>query len=120
MTTTPDATVAAARARALAARARLDASLFAAKQRLNPRTLAADAVGSAADSASAVAQTGIQAVRDRPAAAAAVVGAIGLLLARKPILGWAASLFGRDDATPAVPASSQTSNIQGNSHGRDE
>lgn len=117
---TSDPTVAAARARSIAARARLDASLAVAKQRLNPRTLAADAVGSAADTASAAAQTGIQAVRDRPAAAAAVVGAIGLLLARKPILGWAAGLFGRDDATPALPTSSQPSNIQGNSHGRDE
>lgn len=108
---TEDAAIVAARARALAARARLDASLAVAKQRLNPKSLAADAVGSAADRASVAAQTGIQAVRDRPAVAAAVAGAIGLALARKPILGWAGGLLGRDDATAPEPESSEQSNV---------
>ncbi|KQN26168.1 hypothetical protein ASE86_08435 [Sphingomonas sp. Leaf33] len=101
-----DAVVVAARAKALAARARLDSSLAVARQRLNPKSLAADAVGSAADKASLAAQTGIQAVRDRPAIAAAVAGAVGLALAHKPLLGWAASLLGRDDATASSDTSS--------------
>lgn len=104
---TEDPTVAAARARALAARTRLDASLALAKQRLNPKSLAADAVSSAADKATLAAQTGVQAVKERPAIAAAVVGAVGLALARKPLLGWAADLMGRDDATAASDTSSE-------------
>ncbi|MBN2972043.1 hypothetical protein JW805_08435 [Roseomonas aeriglobus] len=104
---TEDATILAARARALAARARLDASLAVAKQRLNPKSLAADAVGTAADKASMAAQTSIQAVRERPAIAAAVAGALGLALAHKPLLGWAAGLIGRDDATAAPDTSSE-------------
>lgn len=104
---TDDPTVAAARARALAARTRLDASLAVAKQRLNPRSLAADAVSTATDKATLVAQTGVQAVRERPAIAAAVVGAVGLALAHKPLLGWAADLMGRDDATAGPDTSSE-------------
>ncbi|MFD1787201.1 hypothetical protein ACFSC3_06430 [Sphingomonas floccifaciens] len=103
-----DPAVLAARAQALAARAKLDASLDIAKQRLNPRSLAADAMGGAADRASMAAQTGIQAVRERPAIAAAVAGAVGLALARKPILGWATSLMGRDDATTPPDIGSET------------
>ncbi|WP_294292819.1 hypothetical protein [uncultured Sphingomonas sp.] len=104
---TDDPTVVAARARALAARARLDASLSVAKQRLNPKSIAADAVGTAADKASLAAQTGIQVVRERPAIAAAVAGALGLALAHKPLLGWATALIGRDDATAASDTSSK-------------
>ncbi len=105
---TTDPAILAARANALAARARLDASVAVAKQRLNPKALAADAVGTAADKAGAAAQTGMQVVRERPAVAAAVAGAIGLALAHRPILGWAQSLIGRDaadDATAPPPAS---------------
>jgi ElaB/YqjD/DUF883 family membrane-anchored ribosome-binding protein len=92
---TADVNVLAARAAVVAARARLDASIDIAKQRLSPRSLAGDAVGSARDKAVEVAQTGVQAARDRPIATAAVVGAIGLALARKPVLGW----LGWRDAT---------------------
>ena len=94
---TVDPRLAAARARAVAARERLDASIDHAKARLSPRTLAADAVETAKDKAVA----GIDAVRERPAAAAAVAGAVGLFLARKPLLG----LLRRRDATPETPES---------------
>lgn len=102
---TADPTLIAARARALAARQRLDASLAQAKDRLNPRSLAADAVDGARDKAVEVAQTGLQVARERPAVAAAVVGAIGLVLARKPLAGWVGAHLGRDDATPDAPTS---------------
>ncbi|MBM3928747.1 MAG: hypothetical protein FJ335_09850 [Sphingomonadales bacterium] len=107
---TDDPTLAAARARALAARARLDSSLAVAKHKLNPKALAADAVGSAADRASIAAQTGIQVVRDRPGVAAAVAGAVGLAIAHKPIIGWANALLGRSDATSPTSTRSKSSN----------
>lgn len=100
-----DPTILAARARVTASKARLDASMSHAKAKLSPRSLAADAVETATDKATEAAQTGIQIVRDRPATAAALAGAIGLLLARKPLIGWAGSLFGRSDATPGDDAS---------------
>lgn len=96
---TVDPEILAARARVVAARARLDASVTLAKAKLSPRSLASDAVDSAASKASQVAQDGLQIVRDRPATAAAIGGAIALALARKPLIGWAAGLLGRDDAT---------------------
>ncbi|WP_326524461.1 hypothetical protein [Sphingomonas sp.] len=98
---TADPALAAARARAIAARARLDASIERAKTRLSPRTLAAGAVETAKDKAFAAAETGLDAVRQRPAVAAAVAGAVGLFLARKPLLG----LFDHDDATADEPTS---------------
>lgn len=105
-----DPNVVAARARALSAKVQLDTSLRHAKSRLNPRSLAADAVDNAADRAMDAAQSGVQIARERPAVAAAAVGAIGLLLARRPIL----RLFGfgrsADDGTGDDTANSQSSN----------
>lgn len=102
---TADPAILAARARVIASKAQLDASIAQAKDRLSPRSLAADAVDSAAEKASQVAHSGVEIVRERPVATAAVVGAIGLTIAHKPVLGWIASLFGRGDAT----ADSETS-----------
>lgn len=96
---TADPTIMAARARLTASKTRLDASVSLAKAKLSPRSLAADAVESATDKAAQVANSGIQIVRDRPATSAAVVGAIGLAIARKPLLRWVNALLGRDDAT---------------------
>lgn len=81
----PDAEVALARARAAAARAKLDASVEQAKVRLNPRALAGDALDGARLKAGELAGDAVDGVRQRPALAAAVAGALGLLLARKPI-----------------------------------
>ena len=94
-----DPTILAARARAAASKARLDASIAQAKARLNPKTIASEAVGSASEKASQVAHSGLQAARERPALTAAAVGAVGLLLANKPIRGWIASLVGPADET---------------------
>lgn len=94
-----DPAILAARARVTAAKAQLDASVAQAKAKLSPRSLASDAVDSAADKATRVAQGGLQIARERPGATAAVVGAIALILAHRPLLGWAGALFDRDDAT---------------------
>lgn len=102
---TADPTLLAARARAAASKAQLDASVAQAKAKLSPRSLASDVVGTAGEKASQVAHTGLQAARDRPAVAAAAVGAIGLVLANKPIRGWIASWFGPSDETAADDAS---------------
>lgn len=94
-----DPAVVAARAQCQAARARLDASIAAAKDRLHPRSLAADAVEGAADKAVQVAQNGLDAARERPALSAAIAGALALALFRKPLLGWISRRADNDDAT---------------------
>ena len=102
---TGDPVILAARARVVASKSQLDASVARAKARLSPRSLAADAVDSATDKAAQVAQSGMQIVKERPGATAAVIGAVGLVLAHTPLLGWAGSLFRRDDATADDDAS---------------
>ncbi|MES2338581.1 MAG: hypothetical protein V4537_10830 [Pseudomonadota bacterium] len=82
------AAIVAARASAVAARARLDASIAAAKQRVTPRALASDAIETARDKAIEAAQTGLTVARDRPGTTAAVAGALALALARKPLMRW--------------------------------
>ena len=94
-----DPAVLAARARVVASKAQLDLAVAHAKVKLSPRALASDAVDSATDKATIVAQNGMQIVRDRPVAAAAIVGAIAVALARKPLFGLAGAMFGRGYAT---------------------
>lgn len=79
--------VAAARARADAARARLIASATATQARLAPARLAQDALDGVTERATAAALRGARAARRRPLAIAGVAAAIGLFAAR----GW----FGR-------------------------
>lgn len=105
-----DVAISTARARALAARARLDASVAHAKARLSPRTLAAEAVDNAADKAVGAAQSGVQFARDRPAVVAATAGAIGLLLARRPLLNLLGFGPKNSDETAVSAASSPKSN----------
>ncbi|NML05393.1 hypothetical protein [Sphingomonas sp. G-3-2-10] len=95
----------AARARAVAARTRLNATLADVQERLKPSTLAQDAIGSAAEGALSIARKGAASVRQRPLATAAVAGAIGLVMSR----GWIGEILGArkkktSDATPKPPA----------------
>lgn len=95
----------AARARALAARARLNDTLGHVQERMKPSTLAHDAIGSAAEGALSIARKGAASVRQRPLATAAVAGAIGLVMSR----GWIGEILGARkkktaDATPKPQA----------------
>ena len=96
--------VAAAKARAEAARARLFGTLGQVQTRLKPANLAQDAVDSAAQGVASVARKGVDAARARPVAAAGIVGAIGLFLAR----GWIGNMLSRKDETSALPEGLKT------------
>ncbi len=93
-----DPNLIAARARSVAARQRLNASVETAKARLSPSSIASDAIDGVKAKATDIASGGADAVRQRPATAVAAVAAIALVLARKPI----ARLFGSGEA-PAAP-----------------
>lgn len=88
--------VAEAEARIGEARARLIGTLGEIQQRLRPSTLAQDAVESAAAGVARVARNSADAVRKRPLAIAAVVGAVGLFMARSTI----GAIISGSDATP--------------------
>lgn len=74
--------LAAAKARALAARQRLMSTVAEVKLRLNPATIAANAV----DDAKVRARDGLAQAADHPGAVAAVTGGVVLLLLRRPLL----------------------------------
>lgn len=74
----------AAEVRAKAARERLSSTINQLQYRLKPSTLAQGAIDTATESAKSIALKGATEVRNRPVAAAAVAGAIGLFLSR----GW--------------------------------
>lgn len=86
------------------ARQRLFATLGEVQERLRPSALAQDAIESATAGVATMARNGARAVRKRPAATAAVAGAIGLVMAR----GWILDIFRSRkprDETPKVPDS---------------
>lgn len=83
-----DPALLAARAQRDAAKLRLDRSIEHAKQRLNPKTIAEDAVLGVRTKAEAIATDGVDAVKSRPGTAAAALGLAGLILARRPIFRW--------------------------------
>jgi hypothetical protein len=83
-----DPALLAARARRDAAKLRLDRSIEHAKQRLNPKTIAEDAVLGVRTKAEEIAADSVDAVKSRPGTAAAALGLAGLLIARRPIFRW--------------------------------
>jgi Protein of unknown function (DUF3618) len=74
-----------AKRNALTARARLDSTLGALQHRLKPGNLAGEAWDGVKDKSADFADGALQAVRKRPAAVSAVVGALALFLAREPL-----------------------------------
>jgi ElaB/YqjD/DUF883 family membrane-anchored ribosome-binding protein len=94
----PDITLAEARVKL--ARARLFGTIGEVQHRLKPSNLAQDAVESAAQGVASVARKGAEAVRARPFAAAAITGAIGLVMAR----GWIGDIIGRRKRKHETPA----------------
>jgi hypothetical protein len=100
------ARIEAAKREALAARGRLESTLGALQHRLKPGNLAGEAWGGVKDKGADLADGALQAVKKRPAAVSAVVGALALFLAREPLKrGIARLVSGEDEAEPeAAPA----------------
>ena len=94
-----DAAVLAARAQVEASKLKLDTSVARAKSKLNPASMASNAVDTATEKATEVAQSGLQMARERPGVAAALVGAVALAFSHKPVFGWIGSMFGRNEAS---------------------
>lgn len=90
--------LAAARARAAAARARLSGSVGALQQRAKPQALVHELAGSLKERGSAAVSGALDGVRKRPAATAAVAAGIALILGRRHLV----ALF-RGDSRPASP-----------------
>ncbi len=101
-----DAAVLAARAQVEASKLKLDTSVARAKSKLNPASMASDAVDTATEKATQVAQSGLQMARERPGVAATIAGAVALAFAHKPVFAWIGSMFGRDDAAADADNSS--------------
>ena len=89
--TLPSPQLLAAEAEAVAARARLNATLQRVQARLEPRRLARETVRDVTDASSVAAQRGVAAARGNPGALAGAVAIAGLFLGRHRI----AALFRR-------------------------
>jgi hypothetical protein len=72
------------------------------QERLNPKTMARDALQGAKEKGADLAEDAVDAVRTHPRAAGGVAAAIALFLARQPLIGLAGKLFRRPepDAKP--------------------
>ncbi|HEX2763664.1 MAG TPA: DUF3618 domain-containing protein [Allosphingosinicella sp.] len=97
-----------AKAEAEAARRRLAASAAALHQRLKPATLASNAWEGVKGKGSDLADGAVEAVKGRPVAVSAALGAFTLFLAREPIKAGLARLFqddagGAESETPKAP-----------------
>lgn len=92
---------------AVAAHARLESTLGALQLRLKPGNLAGEAWGGVKNKSADLADEALQAVKRRPTAVSAVVGALALFLAREPLkrgiarLVSAASAEADEDGAPA-------------------
>ena len=92
-----------ARRNAAAARARVQSTVGALKQRLNPRNIAADAREKVRETTGAISQKATGAVRKRPAATSAAAGIAALVLFRKPVGKLAKFLFRRKPKAEPEP-----------------
>jgi hypothetical protein len=91
------------------ARARFEATLAATQDRLRPANLANEAWDGVKEKSANIAGDAVDAVKQRPGTVGAVLGAIALFLARKPVaraVGGAISRvreeIGSEDETPAL------------------
>ncbi len=91
----------AAQAEARAARSRLIATVEAIQARAAPARLLDDALTTVRTRTSELAHSAGDAVRKRPATAAAVVAGIGFLLAAGPLARWTRRLLRRGEETAA-------------------
>jgi hypothetical protein len=77
------------------ARRRLQATVGELQRRLKPATLASNAWEGVTDKAGAIADDAVEAVKARPVATSAALGAFTLFLARQPIRSALAWLFAK-------------------------
>lgn len=84
--------IAAARIEADRARTRLIATAEQLQLRLSPKKLTKDAWEGAKDKGADLAEKGVDAVRSRPLATTGVIAAIGLFLAREPLMDLAGKI----------------------------
>ncbi len=96
--------VAAARVRAAKERAQLMETARELQERLSPGVLAHNAWEGAKAKGADLAEDAVDAVRKRPAIASGIVAAIGLFLAREPLIGAAGKLARRSKSSrPKAP-----------------
>lgn len=107
--------VTAARIEAERSRARLIATAHELQERMNPKTMARDAIQGAKEKGADLAETAVDTVREHPRAAGGAVAAVALFLARQPILSLAGKLFRGPEPKPkakrrkpAEPAETQS------------
>jgi hypothetical protein len=74
-----------AKREAMRAKGRLDTTLAALQARLRPSSLAEDAWGGVKDKSADLAEDALEAVKKRPAAVSAALGAIVLFVVRDPL-----------------------------------
>ncbi|HEX8527029.1 DUF3618 domain-containing protein [Allosphingosinicella sp.] len=86
----------AARREALRCRRELDSSLVALQQRLHPRALATEAWDGVREKSSDMAESALDAVKQRPAAVSLAIGAVALFLARDPLRRAVGRMFSKD------------------------
>lgn len=91
------------------ARARFEATLAATQDRLRPGNLANEAWDGVKEKSASVAEDAVDAVKQRPATVGAVLGALALFLARKPVARAVGGVISRvreeigsEDETPAL------------------
>jgi hypothetical protein len=85
--------VVAARIEAERSRARLMATAHELQERLNPKTMARDAIQGAKEKGADLAEDAVDAVRTHPRAAGGAAAALALFLARQPLISLAGKLF---------------------------
>jgi ElaB/YqjD/DUF883 family membrane-anchored ribosome-binding protein len=95
---TPEVT--AARIEAERSRARLMATAHELQERLNPKTMARDALQGAKEKGADLAEEAVDAVRTHPRAAGGAAAAVALFLARQPLIGLVGKLFRGPESTP--------------------
>jgi len=90
-----DADIEQAKRNAAAAKARMQTTVGALKQRLNPKTIAADAVENVKEKTGAIGERASDVARRRPVATGAAAGLAALIVFRKPVGKLVRRLFGR-------------------------
>lgn len=90
-----------AKRNATAARARVDTDVAALQARLNPRTLAQDAMETVRGRTDKLTDTAVETARKRPAVTAVAGGTVALLILRKPIRGIYRFIFKRKERREA-------------------
>lgn len=90
-----------AKRNAAAARARVDTDVAALQARLNPRTLAQDAMATVRGQTDKLTDSAVETARRRPAVTALAGGTVALLVLHKPVRGLYRLIFKREERRAA-------------------